>query len=116
MAIEISGNPPMLKHIDGRPVVVSSDEWNYTIVDLATDAAATIYAGPCVLGNIFVKAALSAHACPILDGVTGLFDLPASLAINSVVEWCRGLRCSTSLIVNSNDSATGTIIVMWRPI
>jgi hypothetical protein len=102
-------------HNDGAPHVIARDEWNYTVLDLATDAAAAISGGlPAVLGGIYVETVLSAHACPILDNATQLFTLPASLAAGSAVTWCRGMRFETSLVINSNDAATGTIVVMWR--
>ncbi|HEV7607063.1 MAG TPA: hypothetical protein VGO61_06990 [Steroidobacteraceae bacterium] len=105
------------KRSDDMAHVMARDEWNYAIVDLATDAAATVSGGvPAVLGGIYVDAALSAHACPVLDGAAPVFNLPASLAAGTWIDQCRGMRFETSLVVNSNDAATGTIVVMWRPI
>lgn len=90
-------------------------EWTYTIVDLSTDAANAVSGGlPAVLGGIYVDVALSAHACPILNNATTAFSLVASLAAGSQITFCNGMIFSTSLVVNSNDAATGTIVVLWR--
>ncbi len=104
------------KRSDGMPHVFARDQWNYTIVDLSADAAHVIYNGTAELGHIYVDAALSAHACPVQDAnVTG-FSLVASLAAGTAVTFCKGMRFETRLQIDSNDAATGTIVVMWRPI
>jgi hypothetical protein len=95
------------------------NEWNYTSIDLSTDAAAAVSGGlPAVIGNIWVNAVLSAHACPILDGATTIYSLPASAPVTTTeataFTFLKGTICATSLIVNSNDAATGTIVVQWR--
>lgn len=91
------------------------DEWTYTIVDLSTDAAAAVSGGlPAVLGNIWVDVVMSAHACPIINGAATVFSLPASSAAGTAFTWCKGTIFTTSLVVNSNDAATGTIVVQWR--
>ncbi len=90
-------------------------EWTYTIVDLSTDAANAVSGGlPAVLGGIYVDVALSAHACPIQNNATAAFNLVASLAAGSQITFCNGMIFPTSLVVNSNDAATGTIVVLWR--
>jgi hypothetical protein len=93
------------------------NEWNSTVIDLATDAAAAVSGGqPAILGAIYVDAVMSAHSCPVLDGAAVLFNLPASLAAGTWIDGCRGMRFETSLVVNSNDAATGTLVVLWRPL
>jgi hypothetical protein len=94
---------------------VKSD-WNYTRVDLAPDAAVTINNGPTILGKVYVDTVLSAHACPFLDGATTVFSLIASLAAGTSFVGMEGTRFETSLIVDSNNSATGVIVVQWRPL
>jgi hypothetical protein len=96
-----------------------ADEWTYTTIDLSTDAANAVSGGlPAVIGNIWVNAVLSAHACPILDGATTIYSLPASAPVTTTeataFTFLKGTICATSLIVNSNDAATGTIVVQWR--
>lgn len=93
------------------------EDWNYTVIDLSIDAANAVSAGvPAVLGGIWVDVVMSAHACPVLDNATTIFNLPASSAAGTALTWCRGMRFETALVVNSNDAATGTIVVMWRPL
>jgi hypothetical protein len=45
-----------------------------------------------------------------------VLSLVASLAAGSNLHWPNGIRFNTSLIVNSNDSGTGAIVVLWRPV
>lgn len=103
-------------HSDGTPHVLARDEWNYTKVDLGPDAAQVISSAPAVLGAIYVDTVLSAHACPLLDGAVTVFSLPASLAAGTWVDQCKGMRFETNLQIDSNDAATGNLVVMWRPI
>lgn len=85
-----------------------------TEVDLSTDADVTVSSGACILHGIQVTTALSAHAAPIKDGSTAKFTLPASQAVGSIP--CYGTKFSTSLVVESDNSATGKIIVFWSAI
>ena len=95
--------------------LVAFEDWNIAVVDLSTDAANAVSGGvPARLGGVFVNTVLSAHTCPILDGATQKFVLPASLAAGTFVP-IKG-RFETSLVVNSNDAATGEIAVLWRPV
>lgn len=104
---------------DSVPHVMARDEWNYTVVDLATDST-VISAAPAIIGKVWVNVVLSAHACPIMDGATTLFSLPASAPATTTeataFAFLRGTRCETSLVIDPNDAATGTIVVQWRPI
>lgn len=95
----------------------AKDEWTYTIVDLSTNST-TVSATPAVLGNIWVNVVLSAHACPIQDNATTVYSLPASAPVTTTeatgFQFLRGTIFATSLIVNPDDAATGTIVVQWR--
>jgi hypothetical protein len=92
-------------------------EWTYTVVDLSTNST-TVSAAPAIIGNIWVNTVLSAHACPILDGATTIWSLPASTPVTTTdatsFKHLHGTRCETSLIVDPNDAATGAIVVQWR--
>ena len=89
----------------------------YTIteVDLATDADVTVSAAPCVLAGIYVNVVFSAHAVNLLDGATTKLILPASLAAGTKTSFDNAIF-TTSLIVNSNDAATGKVVFIWRAI
>lgn len=95
------------------------DEWTYTPVSLV-DNTTVISAAPAIIGNIWVTAALSAAACPIKDGANTVFSLPASAPATTTeataFTFLRGTRCETSLVIDPDDAATGTIVVQWRPL
>lgn len=97
-----------------RQSALVSTECEYAIIDLQTDAATTVVNGPAILYGVYVDTVLSAHACPILDGTTTVLSLVASLAVGTNLAWPNGIKFNTSLIVNSNDSATGQIVVFYR--
>jgi len=86
----------------------------YKVVDVA-DNSTTVYDGPALLFGVYVNTVLSAHTCPIQDSSTDVITLPASLAAGTNLSF-PGIRFETSLIVNPNDSGTGSITVAYRPI
>lgn len=99
--------------------LVVKDEWTYTSVDLSANST-TVSAVPAIIGKVWVNTVLSAHACPIKDNTTTVFSLPASAAATisdaTAYAFAAGTRFETSLIVDPDDAATGTIVVQWRPI
>lgn len=86
---------------------------SYAIIDLATDAATVVCATPCVLVGVWVDVVMSAHACPIIDNATTVLNLAASTAAGTMIMF-PNVTFATNLSVNSNDSATGTIVVFYR--
>lgn len=109
----VTMNTALNKDIDSisnRPI--GSD---YAIIDLSTDAGTTVCGNPCVLTGIYVDVAMSAHTCPVLNDTTTVFSIPASSAAGySLPLPDGGVTFPTNLIVNSNDAATGTIVVFFR--
>lgn len=96
------------------------DEWNYTAVTL-TDDSTTVSTTPAIVGSIWVNAALSAHTCPIKDGSTTVWTIPASTPVTTseatAFTFLKGTRFETSLIVDPDNSmTTGSIVVQWRPL
>jgi hypothetical protein len=86
---------------------------NMTVVDLATDADVVVSATPAVLVGIYVNTVFSAHAVNILDGAVTKLILPASTVAGTE----KDMKCAifaTSLIVNSDDAATGSLVLFWR--
>lgn len=114
LATAISGE--RLSSTAATSYLSTKQDWNYTRLDLSTDAAATINDGPTILGKVYVDTVMSAHACPFLDGATTVFSMVASLAAGTNFSAMEGTRFETSLIVNSNDAATGTLVIQWRPL
>ena len=88
------------------------DEWKVTKVDLA-DNSTTINAVPTLLGGVYVNDQVSAQAVPIYDGTTMIFKIPASATPGNAYN-LGPARCETSLIIDPDDSATGSITVLWR--
>jgi hypothetical protein len=83
----------------------------HLVVDVATDTT-TVHAGRAFLYGIYVNTALSAHALPIENDTAAVITLPASLAAGTMVTF-PGIEFDTSLIVDSNDAATGNITVIY---
>ena len=89
-----------------------SEENEYTVVNVA-DNTTTVFTGPCILNGVYVNTVLSAHACPIKDGTVAVASLVASAAVGTSIKY-PGIRLNTSLIVDPDDAATGSITVAWR--
>lgn len=83
------------------------------VVDVA-DNSTTVFTGRVFLYGIYVNTALSAHALPIVNGSTTLVTLPASAAAGSHYSY-PGILFDTSLIVDPNDAATGSITIAYAP-
>lgn len=88
-------------------------EWRYASVDLANDIT-TITAVPCLVKGAYVTTALSAQDCPIKDGTTTVYSIPASSAVGYSLIDEDGCRFETSLIVDPDNAATGVITVFYR--
>jgi len=91
----------------------ASAEFLYKLVDLSDNSTA-VYAGPCLLRGIHVVASLSAHDVVVDDDTTQIGGVPASAPIGSWFEF-GDMRIETSLTVDPDDSATGTIAVVYKP-
>lgn len=85
----------------------------YTVVNVA-DNTTTIHAGPAVLVGVYINTALSAQALPIEDNTTPVVSIPASAAAGAQYNF-PDILFRTSLIVDPDDAATGSITVAWRP-
>lgn len=84
---------------------------NATVVDVAADST-TVSAAPAKLHKVYVNTALSAHALPLKSGTVTLFTIPASAVAGSVFDF-GGASFPSSLIVDPDDAATGSITVVW---
>lgn len=87
-----------------------------TVVDLSTDST-TITSSPAIIRGVSIQTAISAQAVPIKNGAAGTttFTIPASAAGGGWYEFA-GTRFESGITVDPNDSATGTITVIWRPL
>jgi hypothetical protein len=86
----------------------------YSVVNVA-DNTTTVYDGPALLMGVYVNTALSAHALPIQDNATTVVSIAASSAVGTNTTF-PGIMFETSLIVNPDDAATGSVTVAYRPI
>ena len=97
-----------------REAQLVHEECEYTVVDVS-DNSTTVYTGPCILYGVYVNTVLSAQACPIEDGTTAVVTIVASAAAGTSILY-PGIRFNTSLIVDPDDAATGSITVAWRKV
>jgi hypothetical protein len=86
----------------------------YSVVDVS-DNSTTVYTGQALLYGVYVNTVLSAHALPIKDGTTTVVTLPASMTVGEYIV-LPGVRFDTSLIVDPDDSATGSVTVVFRSV
>lgn len=86
---------------------------NATVVDLSVDST-TVSSVPAILVGVYVNTALSAAACPIESGGTALVTLVASLAAGTNLQFGEGVIFPSTLTVNPDNAATGSITVFWK--
>ena len=89
--------------------------WQYATVDLSANST-TITTKKAILGNAWVTVVLSAHACPIQDNTTEIISFAASAAVGTTLTAQKDTQCLGGIVVDPNDSATGTIVVQYREI
>lgn len=80
-------------------------------IDLSTDAATVVCAGPAILRGVYVDVVLSAHAVVISDGGVTIKTLVASSAVGNIP--CYDLEFASDITVTPNASSTGTISVFY---
>jgi len=86
----------------------------YSVVDVS-DNTTTVYTGKCMLYGAYINTVLSAHALPIKDGTTTVVTIAASSAVGSYMVF-PGIRFDTSLIADPDDSATGSVTLVYRTV
>jgi len=97
-----------------RDGLLVHEESEYAVVSVA-DNTTTVHDGPAILFGVYVNTVLSAHALPIEDGSTTVVSIAASAAVGTNTTF-PGIRFDTSLIVNPNDAATGSVTVAFRKV
>lgn len=98
---------------NGAGQVNVSEECSVTEVDLATNADVVVTANPAALLGVYVQDAMSAHAAIIKDSTTAKITLPASTGAGTNID-CHGATFATNITVESNDAATGKLLIFWR--
>ena len=86
-----------------------------TEVDLETDADVVVTAAPAHLLGLYANVVFSAHAVNVIDNVTTKLVLPASMAAGTKID-CHSAIFATNLSINSDNAATGKLVVFWKAI
>ena len=89
-------------------------EYLYSVVDTSTNSV-TVYNGPAILAGVYVNTGLSAHTVVMKDATVAVCTIPASSAAGVSIAY-PGIRFETSLICDPDDSSTGSITVVYRPL
>lgn len=97
------------------PPARTDDWWYCASVDLANNST-TVSATPCLVKGWEVTSVMSAHVCLIKDNTTPIMAIPASSVAGTGVDYLGARWFQTSLVVDPDDVATGTITVYYRPI
>lgn len=87
-------------------------ECEYAVVDVG-DNTTTVLSGAALLYGVYVNTALSAHALPINDDAVTVLSIAASAAVGTNIT-LPGIRFNTSLVVDPNDAATGSVTLAFR--
>jgi len=88
--------------------------WKPKKIDLATDLS-TVLSTPAIVRGFYVNTTLSAHPCDINNGSDIVFIIPASLVAGTVVDFAgeQGVLFDVNIIIDPDDSATGSITIMY---
>jgi len=89
--------------------------WSAGVVDISNDIT-TLSSVSVIVRGYYVNTTLSAHACNINDGANTIFIVPASITAGTLVEFAAedGVIFKTNLIVDPDDSGSGSITVLYR--
>jgi hypothetical protein len=83
----------------------------YAVVDTSNNTV-TVLATPGYVYGVFVNTALSAHTVVIKDATAAIATIPASAAAGANYN-LFGVYCATSIVVDPDDSSTGSITVVY---
>lgn len=101
--------------VDSRGNLKITEQCNMTEVDLATDADVVVTASPAVLMGVSVNVVMSAHAALIKDNTTTKITLAASTAAGVNLD-THGAIFATNITVESDNAATGKLLIFWKPL
>ncbi len=86
-----------------------------TVVDLETDADVVVTSSPAVLLGLYVNTVFSAHAVLVKDSGGTKLTMAASTAAGTQVD-CHSASCAGNITIESDNAATGDLVVFWRAI
>lgn len=86
--------------------------YDYSVVDASVNST-TVHDGPAILYGLYVNTALSANDLPIKDGSATVVTLAASAGVGTHLDFGEGIRVGSSLVVDPDDAATGSVTVFY---
>jgi len=90
-------------------------EWLYSVQDTSTNGPTAISAVPALLCGVYVNTVLSAHTVIFKDNTTAIITLPASLSAGTLLRF-PPIRFETSLNIDPDDTSTGNVTVIYKPL
>lgn len=111
--VDLVANPASGALTDGTRG--THEEYLYSVQDTSTNGPTAVYNGPALLAGVFVNTVLSAHTVIFKDGTTAVITLPASLAAGTLVRF-PPIRFESSLNIDPDDSSTGNVTVIYKPL
>ena len=85
---------------------------SYAVVDTSNNTV-TVLNAPGYVYGVFVNTALSAHTVVVKDATAAVATIPASAAAGASYN-LFGVYCATSIVVDPDDSSTGSITIIYR--
>ncbi len=89
------------------------DEWNYSVQDVSTNGPTTILSVPALVQAVYINTALNAYEVVLKDGATSVYTIPAGAAAGNKYGF-GPTRFETSLVIDPNDSATGSVTIEYK--
>lgn len=93
--------------------VFTAPEFLYAVVD-TSDNSTTVYSGKVLVRGVYVNTSLSAHTVILKNDSTAVFTIPSSTGAGTFIPF-GDVSFDTSLVVDPDDSSTGSITVIYKP-
>lgn len=87
-------------------------EPKYGVFDVSNNIG-TISSKAAVVHGVYINTTISAHTILIKNGSTSVFTIPASATAGNYYNFDM-VEFSTNLVVDPDDSATGSIVVIYE--
>ena len=84
----------------------------YAVVDTSNNTV-TVLATPGYILGVTINTTLSAHTVVIKDATAALLTIPASSTAGTNFD-LFGVYCATSIVVDPDDSSTGSLTIFYR--
>lgn len=86
-------------------------EWRATGLNMTVNLT-TVNDAPTLVKGVYVNDTLSAHQVLIKDGTMTMYKIPASTTAGTRIDF-GPTQFDTSLVIDPDDSATGTITIEY---